>query len=190
MRFGTRRMEVSSSAARRHDPSHSGDLLATGHLVRWTEEDWSGELKTVEIAVPLPENGECELCLDRLRDSLTLIKGVDRVEVHPERYSVTVGFDPELAPLSSLEDVARDLGAGIGRRYAHETLTITEMDCADCAAKLETAIGRLPGVLLARVSFAAGTMRLEYEPDRVSRAEVVGRLQGLGYGLAEPVVVP
>ena len=142
-------------------------------------------MRTVEIALTLPDDGECERCLDRLRESVALVRGVDQVEVHPERRSLVVGYDPDLAPLSRLAEVAKDLGAGIARRYAHETLTIVDMDCADCAAKLEAAVGRLPGVLAASVSFAVGTLRLEYEPERVSRAEILGRIHGLGYGVVE-----
>jgi len=133
----------------------------------------------------MPDDGECERCLDRLRESVALMRGVDQVEVHPERRSLVIGYDPDLTPLSRLTEVAKDLGAGIAHRYAHETLTIADMDCADCAAKLEAAVGRLPGVLAASVSFAAGTLRLEYEPDRVSRAEILGRIHGLGYGVVE-----
>ncbi|MDA8187817.1 MAG: heavy metal translocating P-type ATPase [Dehalococcoidales bacterium] len=144
------------------------------------------ELKEAEIAVNLPPNGECERCLERLRDSVGLIKGVDRTEIQRERCMLTLAYDPELASLSRIEDLARDLGAGIAQRYAHETLAITDMDCADCAAKLETAIGRMPGVLFVAVNFAAGTMRLEYEAERISRDDIVARIEGLGYGIAEP----
>lgn len=143
-------------------------------------------MKEVEIGLTLPENGECQRCLERLRDSLTMVKGVGEVEVHPERHTLTLTYDPETAPLSKIENLARDLGAGIASRFAHETLTIMDMDCADCASKLETAIRRIPGVLFVSVNFAAGTMRLEYEAQRVSHHDIVARIQSLGYGVAEP----
>lgn len=142
-------------------------------------------MKTVEIGLDLPENGECERCLERLRDSLASMKGVEDVEVHPQRHTMTVEYDPELASLSKIESLTKDLGAGIASRFAHETLTIADMDCVDCAAKLETAIRRIPGVLFVSVNFATGTMRLEYETERVSHNDIVARIRSLGYDVVE-----
>ncbi len=144
-------------------------------------------MNKAEITVTLPDNGECERCLGRLLDSISLIKGVDRAEIHPDRCVLSLAYNPELASLSRLQDLAKDLGAGISQRFAHETLTITDLDCADCAAKLETSVGRIPGVVFVAVNFAAGTMRLEYEVERVSRADIIARIRGLGYDVAEPV---
>ncbi len=142
-------------------------------------------MSRVEIAVELPQNGDCTHCLGRLQDSVALMRGVQVAEVDRQSCRLVLEFDPEMASLERLTDVARDLGAGIERRYAHESLAITDMDCADCAAKLEAAVGRLPGVTYASVNFVSGTMAVEYERDRVDRAQITARVQGLGYGVAE-----
>lgn len=146
-------------------------------------------MTTVEISVPPPGPTDCERCLGRLRDSLALIKGVDQVEVRPDGARLAVAFDPETVALSRLQDLARDLGMGIATRYVHEVLPIIDMDCADCASKLEAAMRQIPGVEFVTVSFAGGTMRLEYENGSVSRADIIGRIQGLGYGVAESAMV-
>ncbi|MHB9092210.1 MAG: heavy-metal-associated domain-containing protein, partial [Chloroflexota bacterium] len=142
-------------------------------------------MNRVEIAVDLPQNGECERCLDRLQGSVALMRGVEVAEVDKQSCRLVLDYDPETASLERLAEVARDLGAGIGRRYAHETLAITDMDCADCATKLEAAVGRMPGVSHASVNFVSGLMAVEYERDRVDRGQIVARVQGLGYGVAE-----
>ena len=41
-----------------------------------------------------------------------------------------------------------------------------EVDCANCAAKIETAVKALPGVKNARVSFMAQKMLLEADDDK------------------------
>lgn len=41
-----------------------------------------------------------------------------------------------------------------------------EVDCANCAAKIETAVKALPGVQRASVSFMTQKMLLEVEDDR------------------------
>lgn len=142
-------------------------------------------MSRAEIAVTLPAAGECEQCLGRLSEAITLIKGVEEVQIHPERSVMTLNYNPEMVPLDRIEDLAKDFGVGIANRFAHETLRVTDMDCADCAAKLEAAVRRMPGVLFVSVNFAAGTMRLEYETERVTRQSILARIKELGYGIEE-----
>ena len=40
-----------------------------------------------------------------------------------------------------------------------------EVDCANCANKIEAAIGKLPGVVSAGVNFMAGKLILEWQDD-------------------------
>lgn len=59
---------------------------------------------------------------------------------------------------------------------------VEEMDCASCAAKIETAVGRLPGVTEVSISVAAGTMTVTHQdaPEDVV-AQIERRVSGLGY---------
>ncbi len=143
-------------------------------------------METVQVAVPLSDDGDCRQCQDRLRDSLRAIRGVAGVELEPRTHTMVVSYDPEVASLSDIQRQAADLEAGLASRYAHESLTITDMDCGDCAAKLEAAIARLPGVLFASVNFAAGKMRVEYDTHRVSHRDIVAGVRSLGYDVHEP----
>ena len=142
-------------------------------------------MRAVEIALQLPAQGECPECLDRLRGAVALQPGVNTVSVDSERQSLEIDYDPNLASVEELSQIARSLGADITRRYAHETLRIEGMDCADCASKVEAAVGQQPGVLASAVSFAAGTLRLEYEPGRVSRSAISDVISGLGYAVVD-----
>lgn len=42
---------------------------------------------------------------------------------------------------------------------------LDEVDCANCAAKMETAIAKLPGVQSANVNFIMQKLTLEYDDD-------------------------
>ena len=46
-----------------------------------------------------------------------------------------------------------------------KTYKLTDLDCAHCAAKMETAIKKLPGVTDANVAFLAQKLTLETEAD-------------------------
>lgn len=58
---------------------------------------------------------------------------------------------------------------------------VTGMDCAACAAKIETAVRRMPGVEDVTVSATAGSMTLRHGPG-TDLAALEKKVAGLGYG--------
>ncbi|CEJ14190.1 Zinc-transporting ATPase [bacterium YEK0313] len=62
---------------------------------------------------------------------------------------------------------------------------IEGMDCASCAAKIDTAVRRLPGISDVAVSVATGRMTVTHAPES-DLAAVSARVTGLGYGV-EPI---
>ncbi len=64
----------------------------------------------------------------------------------------------------------------------HETrLHISGMHCANCAQTIERALARRAGVTSASVNFAAGTARIEHDPERVTAQELVQVVADAGY---------
>ena len=47
-----------------------------------------------------------------------------------------------------------------------KTFKLIDLDCANCAAKMETAVKKIPGVKDATVSFMAQKMTIEAEGDQ------------------------
>lgn len=60
-------------------------------------------------------------------------------------------------------------------------LQVEGMDCAACALKIETAMKRLPGVSDINVSYTAGTVALNVDPDRISQSTIEDKIRALGY---------
>ncbi|RAZ87027.1 cadmium-translocating P-type ATPase [Mesorhizobium hawassense] len=60
---------------------------------------------------------------------------------------------------------------------------VTGMDCAACAAKIETAVSRLPGVANVSVSATAGMMRVGHADDAALLPAMKAQLGKLGYGI-------
>ncbi|MAU95472.1 MAG: heavy metal translocating P-type ATPase [Fulvimarina sp.] len=64
----------------------------------------------------------------------------------------------------------------------HQTrYRVSGMDCASCAAKIDTAVRRLPGVEDVAVSVAAGTMTVTHG-EAMSGEALVRQVKNLGYG--------
>jgi Cd2+/Zn2+-exporting ATPase len=58
---------------------------------------------------------------------------------------------------------------------------VTGMDCGACAAKIDTALRRTPGVSEVAVSFQSGVLSIAYD-DRVDEAVLAKTLSKLGFG--------
>jgi len=67
---------------------------------------------------------------------------------------------------------------------------VTGMDCPGCARTIERALSSLAGVSAVTVNAAAGTLRLELQPQRTSRETVTTAVRRLGYGVVEPGAAP
>ncbi|MBB4566923.1 heavy metal translocating P-type ATPase [Rhizobium leucaenae] len=60
---------------------------------------------------------------------------------------------------------------------------VSGMDCASCAAKIDTAVRRMPGVEDVSVSVTAGTMTVRHD-ETSNLAAIEKKVSGLGYSLA------
>jgi Cu+-exporting ATPase len=63
-------------------------------------------------------------------------------------------------------------------------LPIVGMTCPSCAESIERALGKLDGVVQARVSWTWGNVRVTYDPARVSISELVAAIGRAGYDAA------
>ena len=66
----------------------------------------------------------------------------------------------------------RDLTAG---------LAVPEMDCPSCAGKVDSALGRVDGVVDVQLNPTAGTATVTYDAGRTTEDDVVAAIEGAGY---------
>ncbi|MDP6704705.1 MAG: heavy metal translocating P-type ATPase [Alphaproteobacteria bacterium] len=64
---------------------------------------------------------------------------------------------------------------------AEINLAVENMHCAACMARIEGAYRDAPGVVQARANLTNRRLRLAFDPARASAADLVGRLDALGY---------
>lgn len=80
-------------------------------------------------------------------------------------------------------DGASRAGEGDGQRGVYE-LDVTGMSCGSCAARVQNALGREPGVLDAVVNLATGRATVQAAAGAVAPERLVEVVEGLGYGAA------
>lgn len=65
------------------------------------------------------------------------------------------------------------------------SIPISGMSCASCAATVERALSRLPGVTKAAVNFAVENATVEFDPDAVDKLKMKQAVEAVGYGTRE-----
>jgi Cd2+/Zn2+-exporting ATPase len=139
----------------------------------------------LDLTLVLPHvPDERDACVGRLI-SLLKSENIDQVHVVREdgKARLCLHYDSECIGLVEVRQLVAAAGASIDTRYVHESLRIEGMDCPTCATVIEHALGRLDGVLEAKVSYAAERLRLEYDSEKSSHRAVVRRIEALGYGV-------
>lgn len=139
----------------------------------------------IEMDLLLPNGGDCEPCRERLQQRIQAYKGIKLVhmDASPGASRCCIHYDPNLISLDHLRAIATEEGAHLEWRYRHENLAIGGLDCADCARTLEAAVRRLEGVLWVSANFAASTLAVEYDGERLSRQAILTRVRSLGYAV-------
>ena len=142
----------------------------------------------LDLTLVLPHvPDERDSCVERL---ISLLKSEHIEQAHVIREDgkarLCLHYDSERIGLVELRQLVAAAGASIDKRYVHEGLRIDGMDCPTCATVIEHALGRLDGVLEAKVSYAAERLRLEYDSEKTSHLAVERRIEALGYRILEP----
>ncbi len=137
----------------------------------------------LDVSAVLPGVEADDGCLDRLEQALQGHRALRRAhlerEVRPAR--LCLHYDPDVLSLAEVKRLAERTGSQILGRYQHDLLTITGMDCSDCAVVIEHSVGRVDGVLAVRVNYAAQTVRVEFDARRTGRSAIDRHLRALGY---------
>lgn len=62
-----------------------------------------------------------------------------------------------------------------------ETFELDSLHCPSCVARIEKAVGGMPGVRSTRLSFATGRLTVEYDPGVTGSTAIAARVTALGY---------
>lgn len=142
----------------------------------------------IELPLLLPQvQDEQDQCVARLEERLLSARGVERAHITRSdgQAFFCIHYAPQQITLRQVQQLADQSGAAVASRFRHESLRILGMDCADCAASLEHILARLSGVLAVSVSYAAERMQIEYDASLVNRAQILQRIDGMGYQVHE-----
>ena len=132
--------------------------------------------KTATVELPL-SGMTCAACATRIEKQLNQMPGVQAaVNFATER--ARISYDAAATDVQKLVERIRKTGYDVPPKQVD--LALEGMTCAACAARIEKALNRLPGVT-ATVNFATARARVEYTPGAVRTDTLVDAVRKTGY---------
>ena len=108
------------------------------------------------------EGMSCASCVGRVEKALRGVTGVLEASVNLATKSAAVTADPGTADPARVAAAVRDAGYEVPVERAD--FPVEGMSCASCVARVEKALARVPGVLLASVNLATKSASVDYVP--------------------------
>lgn len=133
------------------------------------------------------ERMDCADCARTVQSALTRLPGVDAPQVNFTTQTLSLTLDEARLPRERLEQTLRSLGYPPTLQSPNPTSTaplryfVNNMDCADCANKVQGVVTRLPGVSEPKVNFTTQTLSLTLDEARTPRAQLEQTLRSIGY---------
>ncbi|AGX04963.1 YvgX [Bacillus sp. NRRL B-14911] len=124
----------------------------------------------------------CSACAVRIEKGLKKVEGVENASVNLALEKAAVQFNPEKVKQEDIFEKVENLGYKVVTEKAE--LAITGMTCAACSARIEKGLKKMDGISDANVNLALERADVVYNPSAVSPADLIKRVEKLGYGAA------
>lgn len=122
----------------------------------------------------------CAACAVRIEKGLKKLDGVEDASVNLALERSSIKYDPSVTNVAALEKKVKDLGYDVVTEKSE--FEITGMTCAACSTRVEKGLNKLPGVSTANVNLTLERATVEFNPSLVSKADIIKKVESLGYG--------
>src|SRR5699024_8878875 len=120
----------------------------------------------------------CAACSNRIEKVLNKMDGVEaKVNLTTEKASVD--YNPSAASVDDISAKIEKLGYGVQTEKAE--FDVFGMTCAACSNRIEKVLNKQTGIKHANVNLATENAAVEYNPGLMAEADIIGRIQKLGY---------
>ncbi len=126
----------------------------------------------------------CAGCAAEIEKEVASVRGVLSVSVNPadDTLEVEVSKTPPL-----VSDIIKAVKkAGYSVPYEEVDLPVIGMSCVNCAKNIERSLGRLPGIVDAKVDFASERAKIAYIPSATGKDDIISAIRKAGYDALWP----
>ncbi|ELY57649.1 ATPase P [Natronococcus amylolyticus DSM 10524] len=93
--------------------------------------------RTLELRVP---GMDCPSCAKKVRNSVERLKGIDEIDPRVTSGRLVVEYDPTRTGEAQIRERVRAAGYAVESAVSELTISVPDMDCPSCAAKVENAL--------------------------------------------------
>ncbi|MGN8644527.1 heavy metal translocating P-type ATPase [Gracilibacillus sp. HCP3S3_G5_1] len=120
----------------------------------------------------------CAACSNRIERVLNQMDSVKaQVNLTTERASVS--YNPDNVQVNEIQTKIEKLGYGV--QTERVDFDVFGMTCAACSNRIEKVLNKQQGIQHATVNLATESASVEYNPSIIEEADVISRIQKLGY---------
>ncbi|HEU5361632.1 MAG TPA: heavy metal translocating P-type ATPase, partial [Candidatus Deferrimicrobiaceae bacterium] len=139
-----------------------------------------------EVRWTIPVEGmTCASCVARVEKAIAGVEGVTGASVNLAAKSATIVADPEKTDPGKILSAIRDTGYEVPAQRTE--FPVEGMTCASCVARVERAVGAVPGVLSAGVNLATRSGTITFLPGVTDMAAVRAAVERVGYRVPETI---
>ena len=140
-------------------------------------------MRKVRLDIPLllPQVSDVrDQCIRRMVGSLVDKAGIDEAHVVAgDPAQLCIHYHPSQVSLNEVKDIAKQNGAILTHRYQHRNLRVRGIRQPRHARRISEQLTKIDGIVAAEAS-AAGTLRLEWDKERIAQTDVLNAVQQTG----------
>lgn len=123
----------------------------------------------------------CASCAQNVERTIKSLPGVKRANVNLASEKLTVDYEQNQVNVDDMAQAVKEIGFELVKPSDTEVFGIQGMGCASCAAKIEQATRKLPGVASANVNLATEKLNIEYNHQELTANEIMQAVKEAGY---------
>ena len=133
-------------------------------------------MKQLEIGI---DGMTCASCSTRVERALSKLDGVADAPVNLATERASVSYDDSVLTPAAVVDAVRKVG--YSPVIDELEIGVGGMTCANCSARVERSLNRLPGVLEANVNLATERASVRFVPATVGPEDIARTIEATGY---------
>ncbi|KAA9407590.1 cadmium-translocating P-type ATPase [Haloarcula sp. CBA1131] len=129
---------------------------------------------------------DCPSCAGKVESSVRELAGIEAVDPQVATGRLTVEYDEAETDVDAIAARVEAAGYSVADDGG-ETLRfgVPEMDCASCAGKVESALGRVDGLRAVETRPTTGTAVVTYDRNATTEGDLVAAIESAGYEVTE-----
>lgn len=126
---------------------------------------------------------DCPDCASKVEAAIRKSEGIVDANINFSASTLSIAYDPKKIDLSAIARTVENFGYEVvlPERSRTSTFAVYDLDCPDCARRIEKAVSALPGVAKASLDFANAKLTVEHSEIATKVSDIVSAIERIGF---------